>query len=117
MSKIKGGSLFRIIEPVSYLDFLLLMKKCSFILTDSGGIQEEATAPSINKKVFVLRTSTERPEAVKSGHAKVVGVNPEEFPGMVRHGIEEGLDIERPSPYGKGDASRKIVDILTKDLT
>ncbi|MHA2041773.1 MAG: non-hydrolyzing UDP-N-acetylglucosamine 2-epimerase [Candidatus Thorarchaeota archaeon] len=116
MSRIKSDERIRIIEPVAYLDFLSLQKKCSFILTDSGGIQEEATAPSINKKVFVLRTSTERPEAVDSGHAVVVGVDPEVFPSMVRNGIREGLDDERPCPYGEGDASKKIMDLLSKEL-
>ncbi len=116
MSRIKSGGLIRIIEPVGYLDFLSLQKRCSFILTDSGGIQEEATAPSINKKVFVLRTSTERPEAVDSGHAVVVGVNPEKFPNMIRNGIKEGLDEERRCPYGEGDASKKIMNILGKDF-
>jgi UDP-N-acetylglucosamine 2-epimerase (non-hydrolysing) len=116
MSRIKSSGLIRIIEPVGYLDFLALQKKCSFILTDSGGIQEEATAPSINKKVFVLRTSTERPEAVDSGHAVVVGVNPEEFPTIVRNGIREGLEEERPCPFGEGDASKKIMNLLSKEL-
>jgi UDP-N-acetylglucosamine 2-epimerase (non-hydrolysing) len=115
-SRVESSGLIRIVEPVGYLDFLSLQKRCSFILTDSGGIQEEATAPSINKKVFVLRTSTERPEAVDSGHAIVVGVNPDEFPSMVRNGIREGLEGERHCPYGKGDASKKIMNLLSKEL-
>jgi UDP-N-acetylglucosamine 2-epimerase (non-hydrolysing) len=106
----------QVIEPVAYLDFLSLMKKCSFILTDSGGIQEEATAPSINKRVFVLRASTERPEAVKSGHAEVVGVNPREFPRFITQSIQGGLDKDRRCPYGQGNASKKIIDILSKEL-
>lgn len=116
MSRIEDDGHIRIIEPVSYLDFLSLMRNCSFIMTDSGGIQEEATAPSINKRVFVLRISTERPEAVDSGHATVVGVNPEKFPSMVRDGIQEGLEKIRPCPYGKGDASKKILNILSKEI-
>ncbi|MFW9888271.1 MAG: UDP-N-acetylglucosamine 2-epimerase, partial [Candidatus Thorarchaeota archaeon] len=116
MSRVKDAYRFRVLEPVAYLDFLSLMKKCSFILTDSGGIQEEATAPSINKRVFVLRTSTERPEAVKSGHAEVVGVNPKEFPKLISQSIQEGLDKDRQCPYGQGDASRKIIEILSKEI-
>ncbi|MHA1925136.1 MAG: non-hydrolyzing UDP-N-acetylglucosamine 2-epimerase [Candidatus Thorarchaeota archaeon] len=116
ISRIKSSDGLRIIEPVSYLDFLILMKKCSFILTDSGGIQEEATAPSVNKKAFVLRTSTERPEAVASGHAVVVGVNPEEFPAAIKDGIQEGVDMDRLCPYGEGDASKKIMKILCEEL-
>ena len=90
------------------------MKACEFVLTDSGGIQEEVTAPSINKKVFVLRTSTERPEAVESGHATVVGVDPNEFPSTIKREIKDGFSQKREHPYGTGDASKKIVDILEK---
>jgi len=105
-----------IIEPVGYLRFLRMMKECMFVLTDSGGIQEEVTSPSINKRVFVLRTSTERPEAVESGHAMVVGVDPTKFPTIIKREIERGLDADRPCPYGRGDASKRIADILTERL-
>ncbi len=116
MSRIAPEGRLRIVDPVGYLEFLALQRRCSFIMTDSGGIQEEATAPSINKKVFVLRTSTERPEAVESGHAVVVGVNPKKFPGIIREGIREGLDKKRPCPYGQGDASKKIMNILSQEF-
>ena len=112
MSKIKENNRIHIVEPPGYLDFLTMMKKCSFILTDSGGIQEEATAPSINKSVFVLRTSTERPEAVDSGHATVVGVDPESFPKRIADAIDQGLEKTRKCPYGDGNASKKIVDAI-----
>ena len=59
-----------ILPPLGYLDFLVLMKNCKLIITDSGGIQEEATAPAIRKPVLVMRLSTERPEAVEAGFAK-----------------------------------------------
>jgi UDP-N-acetylglucosamine 2-epimerase (non-hydrolysing) len=85
-------------------------------LTDSGGIQEEVTAPSLNKRVFVLRTSTERPEAVASGHATLVGIDPVEFTATIGEEIKKGLDQSRPCPYGAGDASKKILDILEKEL-
>lgn len=117
MESIDKSTCIRIIQPVSYLDFLKLQQTCSFIMTDSGGIQEEATAPSINKKVFVLRTSTERPEAVKSGHAVVVGVDPKEFPILVKKEMQRGLIKARSCPYGAGDASKKIVDILLDELS
>ncbi len=117
MKKIEsGGRRIKMTDPVSYLDFLRLIQTCSFVLTDSGGIQEEVTAPSLNKKVFVLRTSTERPEAVESGHATVVGVNPREFPKAILDGIREGLDDERTCPYGDGTASKRIVDILVEQI-
>jgi UDP-N-acetylglucosamine 2-epimerase (non-hydrolysing) len=109
---VKKSARVHLIEPVGYLEFLALMKSCAFVLTDSGGIQEEVTAPSINKSVFVLRTSTERPEAVESGHAIVVGVDPDRFPLMIKKEIEQDISKIRDHPYGIGDASKKIIDIL-----
>ncbi len=116
MQNIKRSDHIRIIDPPGYLDFLALMESCSFVLTDSGGIQEEVTAPSINKRVFVLRTSTERPEAVDSGHATVVGVDPDTFPSIIKKEIEEGLERQRECPYGDGQASKRIVNILSEHL-
>ncbi len=116
MKKIEASGRIHIIEPPGYLDFLKLMESCDFVLTDSGGIQEEVTAPSLNKSVFVLRTSTERHEAVESGHATIVGVNPDEFTVSIKDAIKKGLDKKRPCPYGAGDASVKILDILEKEL-
>lgn len=116
IEEMKKDQRIHVIEPTGYLDFLALMKSCSFVLSDSGGIQEEVTAPSINKKVFVLRTSTERPEAVESGHATVVGVNPEVFPRTIKQRIESGLSEMSGHPYGIGDASKRIIDILLEHL-
>lgn len=116
LQKIKQSGRLRIINPVPYLDFLALMKHAKFILTDSGGIQEEVTAPALNKRVFVLRTSTERPEAVDSGHATLVGIDPDRFTELVRKGIQDGLVKDRSCPYGSGDASRKILDILSNEM-
>jgi UDP-N-acetylglucosamine 2-epimerase (non-hydrolysing) len=116
MKDIVNRKKIHIIEPVGYLEFLSLLDKCKFVMTDSGGIQEEVTAPSLNKKAYVLRTSTERPESVESGHVVVVGVDPTEFPRIIREDIEKGLSIERPCPYGAGDASKKIIDILEDNL-
>jgi len=103
-----------VVEPVGYFDFLMLMRASRFILTDSGGIQEEATAPNIRKKVFVLRTSTERPEAVKAGYAELVGVRT----NCVLHRVDRFLEgrsrCGKGFPYGKGDARRKTVDLLVR---
>jgi len=92
----------------------VLMKNCELIITDSGGIQEEATAPPIRKPVLVIRLSTERPEAVEAGFAKLVGVE--------KNGILEAMNrtlikrnvVPRVSPYGDGKAAQKIVEILTR---
>lgn len=115
MEQVKSSGLISVIDPPGYLDFLMLLDGCSFVLTDSGGIQEEATAPSINKRVFVLRESTERPEAVRSGHAVVVGTNPDEFPKMITDGMKASPPRRGKSPFGTGDAARRIVDVLVQD--
>jgi len=104
-----------ILPPVGYLDFLLLMKNCKMILTDSGGIQEEATAPSIRKRVLVLRLSTERPEAVKAGFAKVVGVKKDEILSEIHGAVEDG-SLPEASPFGDGHSGEKIVDIVISEL-
>ncbi len=112
MDIVKQMGNIHVIDPTGYLVFLHLMKKSSFVITDSGGIQEEVTAPSINKRVFVLRVSTERPEAVESGHSTVVGVDPKVFPRRIMDEIQKGLDGSRTCPYGDGTASKVIVDVL-----
>ncbi|MGV9104142.1 MAG: non-hydrolyzing UDP-N-acetylglucosamine 2-epimerase [Promethearchaeia archaeon] len=111
MDKIKANDQIVPIEPVPYLDFLRLMHGCSYILTDSGGIQEEATAPAVNKRVFVLRTSTERPEAVDSGHAHVIGTDSEVFPDRVKDLLEKPFE-PTGCPYGDGKAAEKIIQII-----
>ena len=116
MDKVKDSRFIHLIDPPGYLEFLALMRDCKYVLTDSGGIQEEVTAPSINKRAFVLRTSTERPEAVEAGHAIVVGVDPDEFPRTIQEEVSKGLDSPRGSPYGDGTASKKIVSVLEKRL-
>ncbi len=111
-SKFTKAKNVQLLPPLGYFDFLVLMKNCEMIITDSGGIQEEATAPSMRKPVLVIRLSTERPEAVEAGFAKLVGIE--------KHGIlnamEQALDKERTmpktSPYGDGTAAEKIVDIV-----
>jgi len=87
------------------------MRDCEYILTDSGGIQEEATAPNIKKKVFVLRESTERPEAVEADFAEIVGTDDEEILNRIKEFSKDNWD-PKEGPYGKGDAGKKIVDII-----
>lgn len=105
----------KLIDPVGYLDFLGLIARAEYILTDSGGIQEEVTAPSINKRAFVLRTSTERPEAVESGHVVIVGVDPQRFPKAIES-EKKTMQPDSKSPYGDGNAAKKIVEILVNEL-
>lgn len=115
-SKIKSLKNLQILPPLGYLDFLVLMKECEMIVTDSGGIQEEATAPCIRKPVLVIRLSTERPEAVKAGFAEVVGTEKEKIVKTMKITLEHRKELPTVSPYGGGDAAEKIVDIIKKEL-
>ena len=117
MDRIEKSNNVQLIQPQGYFEFLTLMKHCKFIMTDSGGIQEEATAPSMNKRVFVLRLSTERPEAVASGHSMVVGTEPESVLREIGAYVSGGCKSPASDcPYGKGDAAQKIVEHLMNEL-
>jgi len=115
-SKAKNSGNIQILPPLGYLDFLVLMSKCEFIITDSGGIQEEATAPNIRKPVLVIRLSTERPEAVEAGFAEVVGVNKREILSAMERTLKKPLKLPRRSPYGDGEAAEKIVNIIKEEM-
>jgi len=103
-----------LIEPQQYLPFIYLMTRAHIILTDSGGIQEEA--PSLGKPVLVMRNTTERPEAVAAGTVKLVGTQIDDM----MTGIGELMDCEAAyeamsfahNPYGDGNASQKILEFL-----
>ncbi len=102
-------------DPVPCFDFLVAMRGCEFILTDSGGVQEEATHPKIRKPVIVARLSTERPEAVDAGFATVVGFDLRRIKEAIGDLDPEALP--QKSPFGDGKASRKIVDAIEPQLT
>lgn len=100
-----------LIDPVSYPTFVWLMKQSLLIVTDSGGIQEEA--PSLGKKVLVTRDDSERPEGVEAGFSTLVGTNKEKIVSEVNLSLENLEQFENISnPYGKGDSARKIVSYL-----
>jgi len=105
----------QLLPPLGYFDFLLLMKNCEMIITDSGGIQEEATSPPIRKHVLVIRLSTERPEAVEAGFAKVVGVEKQNILLAMEQKLNEKRRPPKTSPYGDGAAAKKIVKILRQE--
>ena len=105
-----------LLPPAGYLDMLALMKQAEFIITDSGGIQEEATSPVIRKRVFVMRKSTERPEAVRAGYCKVVGVNSKKVLREIKRHLADPDHAFKACPYGKGDAATRIAGILKKAL-
>ncbi len=105
-----------ILPPLGYLDFLILMKNCKLIITDSGGIQEEATAPGIRKPVLVMRLSTERQEAVEAGFAKVVGTDRKNILAAMQEAVKNEVELPYASPFGDGTAAQKIVEILKKSF-
>ena len=107
------GNLF-FIEPLDYLDFVYLMDKSSIVLTDSGGIQEEA--PGLGKPVLVMRDTTERPEALEAGTVKLVGTDYAKIVGEVSTLLDDRAAYEAMSqavnPYGDGQACPRIVTQL-----
>jgi len=113
MRKLEVSKKIQLLPPIGYFDLLVLMKECEFILTDSGGIQEEATSPNIRKFVFVLRERTERPEGVRAGFAKVVGTRD---CGSILRSLELSLKacrtLRRECPYGDGNAGFEIAKAL-----
>jgi UDP-N-acetylglucosamine 2-epimerase (non-hydrolysing) len=115
-AKIRDSENVEILPPLGYLDFLVLMSKCEIIITDSGGIQEEATAPCIRKPVLVIRLSTERPEAVKAGFAEVVGVEKHKILRAIEKTINQPKKLPEKSPYGDGNAAENIAEIIEKEL-
>lgn len=108
----------RIIEPLDVLDFHNYMAKSFLILTDSGGIQEEA--PALGKPVLVMRDTTERPEGIQAGTLKLTGTNEETIYNEFKRLLIDTDEYTRMSiasnPYGDGFASKRIADILEKDL-
>lgn len=107
-----------LVEPLDYVPFVYAMQRCHFVLTDSGGIQEEA--PTLGKPVLVMRTNTERPEAAEAGVAKIVGVSREGIFEAARQLLVDQSEYSRMSdavnPFGDGKAARKIVNSLEQFL-
>ena len=117
--RILGGSpRVHLLEPLGYAPFVWLMKRSYLVLTDSGGIQEEA--PSLGKPVLVMRKVTERPEGVEAGAAELVGVDTDSILAATQRLLDDGDVYGRMSavrnPYGDGQASRRIADILERWL-
>jgi UDP-N-acetylglucosamine 2-epimerase (non-hydrolysing) len=105
-----------LLPPIGYIDTLVLMKKSEFVLTDSGGLQEEATVPLIRKPVILLRSSTERPEAVEAGFTKVAGVSKEGVLSMIKALLDNPPLLPTSSPFGDGKAAERIVSAAVGNL-
>lgn len=111
---LQGRERIHLIAPLSYEPFAQLLKRVYFVITDSGGIQEEC--PALGKPVLVIRSGTERAEAVKAGCAKIVGTDTKnivaEAEGLLRDDAEYNRMACCGSPYGDGHAAERIVDLL-----
>jgi UDP-N-acetylglucosamine 2-epimerase (non-hydrolysing) len=107
-----------LIPPVGYEDFIWLMDRAYFVLSDSGGVQEEA--PSVGKPVLVMRNTTERPEGVDAGTCRLVGTDPQMIVAEASKLLNDAADYARraalKNPYGDGFAARRITEILAKEL-
>jgi UDP-N-acetylglucosamine 2-epimerase len=112
--KLRGHPRIQLIEPLDYVSFVDLMNRAYLLLTDSGGIQEEA--PSLGKPVLVLREKTERPEAVEAGTARLVGTDVDTIFSETERLLRDDAEYERRrrihNPYGDGRASQRITDAI-----
>jgi UDP-N-acetylglucosamine 2-epimerase (non-hydrolysing) len=113
-----GHDRLHLVEPLDYVPFVHAMQRCHFILTDSGGVQEEA--PALGKPVLVMRTNTERPEAVAAGAAKLVGVSQETIVAGARE-LLSSSDLyakmsQAVNPFGDGHAAERIVESIERYL-
>lgn len=106
----------KLIEPLEYAPFVALMDRSHIILSDSGGVQEEA--PALGKPVLVLRDTTERPEAVEAGIVKLVGPHKDKIVKEVNHLLSDDSEYNKMatavSPYGDGQCAKRIIDVLRK---
>lgn len=118
VNRILGGHpRIHLIEPLNYEPFVWLMDQATIVLTDSGGVQEEA--PSLGKPVLVMRETTERLEGIATGNARLVGVRQErivdELTKLLRNPQERASMTAVSNPYGDGLAARRIVDVLARN--
>ncbi|CAM4447377.1 UDP-N-acetylglucosamine 2-epimerase (non-hydrolyzing) [Nocardia ninae] len=117
LPELTGHPNIRVVEPLDYLDFTATLAACDLVLTDSGGIQEEA--PSLGKPTLVLRTTTERPEAVQVGAAKLVGTDPDAIVAAAASLLDDHAVYTRMAnagnPFGDGHAADRIVAQLAAD--
>ncbi len=108
-----------LINPTTYENFVYLLSQAWLIVSDSGGVQEEA--PSLRKPLLILRENTERPEAVRCGVGKLVGGSPERLAVMLEDFCQDDTWVEQvqrvENPFGRGDSARRIVDVLEGALT
>lgn len=112
--KIKTSKI-TILPTMGYFDMLYLMKKSRFIISDSGGIQEEATSPKIRKKVLVVRKTTDRIESVQDGYSELVGTSTDAIVKAIRKNMDVKISCYS-NPYGDGNSGERIINLLRKNL-
>ena len=104
----------KLLAPLDYVPFVHLLSRAHLVLTDSGGVQEEA--PALGKPVLVMRTTTERPEGIEAGTARLVGTDPRRIVSEATRLLDDQQHYDRMSrahnPFGDGEASRRIIDIV-----
>ncbi len=107
----------RLLPPLEYVPFVHLLSRCHFVMTDSGGVQEEA--PALGKPVLVMRNTTERPEGIDAGTALLVGTSSERIFGEAVRLLDDRRHYQQMSrahnPFGDGKASRRIVDVIAQE--
>jgi UDP-N-acetylglucosamine 2-epimerase (non-hydrolysing) len=114
-NKLKISKNILMLNSVGYFEMLELMKNCQYIVTDSGGIQEEATASMIRKKVVIVRKTTDRPETVLSGFSEIAGTKSSNILKYLKKTADNPTIGNKKSPYGKGNASKIISQQLKKN--
>ncbi|KUN19208.1 UDP-N-acetyl glucosamine 2-epimerase [Streptomyces antibioticus] len=118
LPELDGQRGVELVEPLDYLDFAATLAECDLVLTDSGGIQEEA--PSLAKPSLVLRTTTERPEAVEAGAARLIGTDPDAIVTWAERLLDDPAEYRRMAtagnPFGDGEAARRILGQLAEDF-
>jgi UDP-N-acetylglucosamine 2-epimerase (non-hydrolysing) len=111
---LKGQPRIHLLPPLGYESFIMLLENSWLIVSDSGGVQEEA--PSLHKPLLIIRENTERPEAVEAGVARLVGGCPEKLANMLEEIYRKGTWIEEvrkiENPFGRGDAGERIVNLI-----
>jgi UDP-N-acetylglucosamine 2-epimerase len=107
-----------LLQPLNYEEFVLLLSQAWLIVSDSGGVQEEA--PTLGKPLIILRENTERPEAVECGIARLVGSRPARLAPMLEEAYRDGSWVDRAgklnNPFGSGDAGARIADVIIQFL-
>jgi len=118
-SILAGHPRIHLIQPLSYEHFIVLLSHAWLIVSDSGGIQEEA--PTLRKPLLVLRKNTERPEAIESGVARLVGGSPERLGAMLEEVRQDGSWADQikkiPNPFGDGDSGKRIAQLIVRLLS